>query len=78
MIRKSSEKKLKSLNGPKGNVAAKTVDSVALIKWGLQRLRHNMTPWHYIETNLLSCVTLDVENIHAILHFKEPLYPVLQ
>ena len=44
MIRNSCEKAPKSLNGPEGNVAAKTIDSVALMKWGLERLRHNMTP----------------------------------
>ena len=78
VIRNSCEKAPKSLNGPEGNVAAKTVDSVALMKWGLERLRDNMTPGHYTATNLLSCMTLDVENIHAVVHFKEPLYSVLQ
>lgn len=80
MIRNACEKALKSLNGPEGNVAAKTIDSVALMKWGLERLRHNMTPWswNYMATSLLSCMTLDVENTHAVVHFKEPLYSVLQ
>jgi hypothetical protein len=78
MIRNSCDKAPKSLNGPEGNVATKTVDSVALMKWGLERLRHNISPWNYTATNLLSCMTLDVENIHAVVHFKEPLYFVLQ
>jgi hypothetical protein len=76
MIRNSCDKAPKSLNGPEGNVATKTVDSIALMKWGLERLRHNISPWNYTATNLLSCMTLDVENIHAVVHFKEPLYSV--
>ena len=50
MIRNSCKKASKSLNGPEGNVAAKIIDSVALMKWGLERLRHNMTPWNYTAT----------------------------
>ena len=30
-----------SLNGPEGSVAAKTVDSLKLLKWGLERLKQN-------------------------------------
>ena len=37
-----------------------------------------MTPWNNTATSLLSCMTLDIENIHAVVHFKEPLYSVSQ
>ena len=50
------------LNGPQGHVSAKTVASVELIQWGLQRLFDNLTEFDYQATNLLSCMTLDVEN----------------
>ena len=54
-----------TINGPQGNVSAKTVASVALIEWGLQRLHSNLHPFNYVATNLLSCMTLDVENCHS-------------
>ena len=59
-----------SLNGPEGSVAAKTVDSVKLLKWGLERMKRNLDPLEYGSTSLLSCVTLDVENLHSVVHHK--------
>ena len=60
-----------TINGPQGNVSAKTVASVALIEWGLQRLYSNLHPFNYVATNLLSCMTLDVENCHSTVHIKQ-------
>ena len=60
-----------TLNGPQGNVSAKTVASVALVEWGLQRLYTNLQPFNYSAMNLLSCMTLDVENCHSTLHIKQ-------
>ena len=31
----------------------------------------------YSALNLLSCMTLDVENIHSVVHYKDPLCTVL-
>ncbi|KAL9966337.1 hypothetical protein ACROYT_G024391 [Oculina patagonica] len=59
-----------SLNGPEGSVAAKTVDSVKLLKWGLERLKQNLAPFGFEDTNLLSCMTLDIENLHSVVHHK--------
>ena len=50
----------KKLNGPQGNVAAKTVDSVRLIEWGLERLVKTTEKYGYSKTDLLSCMTLNV------------------
>ena len=33
-----------SLNGPEGSLAAKTVDSLKLLKWGLERMWRNLDP----------------------------------
>ena len=60
-----------TLNGPQGNVSAKTVASVALVEWGLKRLYTNLQPFNYSATNLLSCMTLDVENCHSTVHIKQ-------
>ena len=61
---------LQTLNGPQGSVAAKTVDSVRLIKWTLERLKQNLDQHGYVHANLLSCMTLDVENLHSAVHHK--------
>ena len=59
-----------SLNGPEGSVAAKTVDSVKLLKWGLECLKQNLDPLGFEDTNLLSCMTLDIRNLHSVVHHK--------
>ena len=52
-----------SLNGAEGSVAAKTVESVKVLKWDMKRLKQNLqknvNPLGYEDTNLLSCTTLD-------------------
>ena len=62
----------RSLNGPQGHVSARTVASVSMIEKGLQRLCTNLENFDYENTlNLLSCMTLDVENCHATVHVKQ-------
>ena len=63
-----------TLNGPQGHVSAKTVASVEMIEWGLQRLLINVSEFDYKATNLLSCMTLDVENCHSTVHIKQQTY----
>jgi hypothetical protein len=53
------------------HVSAKTVASVNLIEWGLQRLFDNLKEHDYQVINLLSCMTLDVENCHSTVHIKQ-------
>ena len=60
-----------TLNGPQGHVSAKTVGSVGMIEWGLQRLFVNLSEFDYQAANLLSCMTLDVENCHSTVHIKQ-------
>ena len=66
-----------TLNGPQGNVASKTVSSVEMLKCGLEKLNEILDSHEYSALNLLSCMTLDVENIHSVVHHKEPLCTVL-
>ena len=68
----------RTLNGPQGNVAEKTIESVSLLQYGLQRLDDLLTPMGYTMTNLLSCLTLDVENCHSVVHHKSPLCTLLE
>ena len=55
----------KTLNGPQGNVAGKTIDSVRLVEWGLNSLNEVTKQFNYHETSLPSCMTLDVEHFHS-------------
>ena len=58
----------KSLSGPHGNVAEETIVSVSFLQFGLQRLTDLLIPVDYTFTNLLSCLTLDVENCPSVVH----------
>ena len=60
-----------TLNGPQGHVSARTVASVAMIDTGMQRLYANLGQFNYKNTNLLSCMTLDVGNCHSTVHHKQ-------
>ena len=76
-IREEVDNLPKTLNGPQGNVASKTVTSVEMLKCGLEKLQQVSETHGYDALNLLSCMTLDVENIHSIVHHKDPLCTVL-
>ena len=52
----------KTSNGPQGNVAARTIDSVRLVQLGLNRLNEVTKQINYYDTSSLSCMTLDVEH----------------
>ena len=58
----------RTLNGPQGHVSAKTVSSVGMIEWRPKKLYDNLKPFDYSATNLLSCMTLDIENCHSTVH----------
>lgn len=78
-IKQNVRSKLPStLNGPQGNVAAKTIDSVQLVEWGLTRLHDISKRFNYESINLLSCMTLDVEHFHSTTHFKSDVMSMSQ
>ena len=62
-----------TLNGPQGMVSAATVRSVDMLHWGLDRLKALFSALSFEATNLLSCMTLDVEHLHSTSHIKHPL-----
>ena len=62
---------LNSLNGPEGSVFAVTVCSIKLLLWGLKKLKENCESFNYKEVNLLSCMTLSVENLHSAVNRKQ-------
>ena len=60
-----------SLNGPEGSVSAVTVCSIKMLLWGLKKLKENCESFLYNEVNLLSCMTLSVENLHSAVNRKQ-------
>ena len=60
-----------TLNGPQGHVSAKTMASVEMIEWGLQRLLVNVSEFDYKAINLLSCMTLEIEICHSTVYIKQ-------
>ncbi len=68
----------RAINGPQGHISAKTVISVDLIESGLERLRTILAKFNFNACNLLSCMTLDVENCHATVHFKQANMSMLE
>ena len=60
-----------ALNGPQGHVSVKIVNSVQLMEWGLGRLAGILGEYDYKAPDLLTCMTLDVENWHATVHSKK-------
>ena len=54
-------------------VSAATVRSVDMLHWGLDRTKSLFSALSFEATNLLSCMTLDVEHLHSTSHIKHPL-----
>ena len=67
-----------TLNGPHGHVSAKTLASVEMTEWGLQRLLVNVSEFDYKGINLLSCVTLEVEICHSTVYIKQANLSMLE
>ena len=60
-----------SFNGPEGSVSAVTINSIKMLLWGLERLQKNTLDLNYNNVNLLSCMTLSVENLHSTVNKKQ-------
>ena len=48
-----------------------------MLKYGVEKLQQVSELYGYDSLNLLSFMTLDVENIHSVVHHKDPLCTVL-
>ncbi len=68
----------KNLNGPQGYVAARTIESVKMLQDGVEQLKDTLARHSYKHANLLSCMTMDIENMHSIVHHKSPLCTALE
>ena len=68
-------------NGPEGTVSNKTQQSLELLKKGLCRLTDKVkciNCQYFENVNLVTLLTTQVENLHAISHFKHETFSVLQ
>ena len=54
------------------------IDSVAMLKDGLIKLERILQQFDYDAVNLLSCMTMDVENMHSIVHHKSAICTALE
>ena len=68
-------------NGPQGTVSQKTQVSVSLLKKEMDRLYMNVidvNPEFAEDILLETLLTTQVENLHAVSHFKHETFTVLQ
>ena len=66
-------------NGPQGTIAAKTAASLNLLEKDLERLDKNidkLSPGFVIKPDV--CLTIQVENVQAVSHFKHPTCTLLE
>lgn len=70
----------RQLNGPEGAVSARTIKSVEMIASELERLQKviNDTTDGMFKIDMQSTLTLCVENIHAVGHFKQQFPTMLE
>ena len=78
MIKGFVHRPLKTLNGPEGNVANKTIGSVQIILLELEHLQEILESRYYTQYSLKSCMTLDVEHFHSTTHVKNTTMSMLQ
>ena len=68
-------------NGPQGTISSKTVGSVQMLQHEMEHLHQTLlvlSPNFIQFLDLRSCITIAVENLHAIAHFKDQVMTVLQ
>ena len=67
-------------NGPEGTVSKKTQDSLTLLSKGMKRLIEKISsinPSFVDLVELLTIMTTQVENLHAVSHFKHETFSAL-
>ena len=64
-------------NGSEGTVSKKTQDSLTLLRKGMNRLIENITSINPSFIDLVELLTTQVENLHAVSHFKLETFSAL-
>ena len=68
-------------NGPEGTVSKKTQDSLTLLRKGMNGLIENISSINHSFVDLVELLTLmttQVENLHAVSHFKHETFSALK
>lgn len=74
-------KETTATNGPEGTVSKLTQDSLNLLKKGMDKLTENIktvNPSYVSKVELATLLTTQVENLHAVSHFKHDTFSALQ
>lgn len=74
-------KESSSMNGPQGTVSQKTQQSLGLLERGIERFLNNINminPGFAEHIDWTTLLTTQVENLHAVSHFKHDTFSVLQ
>ena len=74
-------KETATINGPEGTVSSKTQESLVLLERGMEQLRDNVKNVNedYLgDIDLRTLLTTQVENLHAVSHFKNETFTALQ
>ena len=64
-------------NGSEGTVSKKTQDSLTLLRKGMNKLIENITSINPSFIDLVELLTTQVENLHAVSHFKHETFSAL-
>ena len=68
----------RALTGAHGFISTKSLESLELTLWTLQRLWTILWGFEYENTDMLSLMMLAIEHFHATTHLKSPLMSQLQ
>ena len=74
-------KETTATDGPEGTVSSKTQESLVLLERGTEQLRDNVKNVNedYLgDIDLRTLLTTQVENLHAVSHFKNETFTALQ
>ena len=74
-------KETATINGPEGTVSSKTQESLVLLERGMEQLRDNVKNVNedYLgDIDLRTLLTTQVENLHAVSHFKNETFTAPQ
>ena len=72
-VRKDHKKNLKVISGAEGSISSKSLTSLELTWWALNRLDQITKVYDYKSTNMLNLMILSVQHLHAKSHIKQSL-----
>ena len=77
-IKKKNENLSKLSNSPEASKPKKIYDSINFLERGLIPLQTNFREYNKYDTNLLSCMALDIKHLHSTISYKQGFHTLLQ